>query len=422
MPEPEQPKQFETEDRGGGAPLYYGARISLFFGALFLIYGVFVPYLPVWLDSRGLSPTEISVVVAGPFLVRLVFTPAVAGFADRLGNYRLVVVMLAWSGLAFVLLLSQMHGFWLIFIVAIVCLISTTTMMPLTETIAVTGVRTAGLDYGRMRLWGSVTFIAGNLLGGLFIYSYGAPIAIWLIAMASGLGVLCAHLLPGPPPRLATTASEPFDWRKLMPVEFLRSRVFVIFLVAIGCLHGAHATFYTFGALHWEAQGLSAAWVGTLWAIGVTAEVILFAYSAALSQRFGPLGLIILGACASVFRWTIMAFDPPLAILIPLQVLHAFTFGASHVGAILFITRAVPQSSMGRAQALVAVIAAGLGVALVGLASGPIYSAYGGYAFLLPALLGVVGAIAAIGVLKTWDGERILSDDAFSPKAPAPAD
>lgn len=403
-------------------PSFYGARISLFFGALFLIYGFFVPYLPVWLDSRGLTPTEISIVVAAPFLVRLIFTPAVAALADRLGNYRRVVASLAWSGLAFVLLLSQMHGFWLILIVAIACLLATTTMMPLTETIAVTGVRTAGLDYGHMRLWGSVTFIAGNLLGGLFINAYGAPVAIWLIATASGLGVLCAHLLPGPPPKPDASAPAPFDWRKLVPVEFFQSRVFVFFLIAIGCLHGAHATFYTFGALHWEAQGLSAAWVGTLWAVGVTAEVILFAFSASLSQRFGPVGLILLGASASVVRWAIMAFDPPLAILLPLQILHAFTFGASHVGAILFISRAVPQSGMGRAQALMAVIAAGLGVSLVGLVSGPIFAAYGGYVFLLPASLGVIGGLAAIGVLKTWNGDRILPETAFSPKAPAEAD
>ena len=39
--------------------------------------------------------------------------------------------------------------------------------MPLTETIAVCGVRTAGLDYGRMRLWGSLTFIVVDFVGGV---------------------------------------------------------------------------------------------------------------------------------------------------------------------------------------------------------------------------------------------------------------
>ncbi len=143
------------------------------------------------------------------------------------------------------------------------------------------------------------------------------------------------------------------------PVRLLRSRLFVVFLLAIGCVHGAHATFYTFGALHWQSQGLSAAWVGALWAIGVTAEVLLFAFSAPLVRRFSPVELIVAGAAASVLRWSVMAFNPPLALLVPLQTLHALTYGAAHLGAILFITRAVPQPGMGSAQSFYAVVAAG---------------------------------------------------------------
>ena len=46
--------------------------------------------------------------------------------------------------------------------------------MPLIETVAMTGVRTAGLDYGRMRLWGSITFIVANFVGGWLIEALGA--------------------------------------------------------------------------------------------------------------------------------------------------------------------------------------------------------------------------------------------------------
>ena len=62
-----------------------------------------------------------------------------------------------------------------------------------------------------------------------------------------------------------------------------------------------------------------------------------------------------------------MAFDPPLGVLVPLQLLHALTYGAAHLGAILFITRAVPHKGMGSAQAFYAVIAAGLVLGIVGL-------------------------------------------------------
>ena len=74
-----------------------GCAYRLFFGALFLAYGVIVPYFPVWLDARGLDPLQISTVTAAPLFIRLLVTPAIGLLADRLGNYRLVIVTLAWA-------------------------------------------------------------------------------------------------------------------------------------------------------------------------------------------------------------------------------------------------------------------------------------------------------------------------------------
>ena len=69
-----------------------------------------------------------------------------------------------------------------------------------------------------------------------------------------------------------------------------------------------------------------------------------------------------------------MAFDPPLALLVPLQTLHALTYSAAHLGAILFITRAVPPKGQGSAQAFYAVMAAGVILGIVGLISGALYA------------------------------------------------
>ena len=277
-----------------------GVRISLFFGALFLAYGVVVPYFPVWLDARGLDPLQISTVTALPLFVRLLVTPSIGLLADRLGNYRLVIVTLAWGALALIAGLSLVSGYVPILVIGVAFLLANGTMLPLIETVAVGGVRTQGLDYGRMRLWGSITFIIANFVGGIAIEALGGGFALWLIAFAAVSTIAAAHALPPPPVTVRATAVERVDWRASSPARLLQSRLFILFLIAIGCTHGAHATFYTFGALHWQAQGLPAAWVGTLWAIGVFAEVVLFALSAPVVRRFGPAELIVAGAAASV--------------------------------------------------------------------------------------------------------------------------
>lgn len=410
------------------------------FGALFLAYGVVVPYFPVWLDARGLDPLQISTVTAAPLFIRLLVTPGVSLLADRLGNYRLVITALASTALSMLLVLTVVSGYGPILIIGVAFLLANGTIMPLVETVAVRAVRAEGLDYGRMRLWGSVTFIVANFVGGIAIEAWGGEVALWLMMAASaamiGASLLLTRTPAHPAPRQGAkstppqadpqAATGPTDdgsasaaarprWRHTSPARLLGSRLFVLFLIAIGCTHGAHATFYTFGAIYWQSQGMPAVWVGTLWAIAVSAEVLLFAYSAPFVRRIGPAGLIVTGAAASVVRWTAMAFDPPLAVLVPLQALHALTYGASHLGAILFIARAVPHHGMGSAQAFYSTVAAGLMVGTVGLISGALYTRLGGEVFFVPAVVAAVGLVAGLMLLRGWNGHPLWDDGRTSP-------
>jgi PPP family 3-phenylpropionic acid transporter len=305
--------------------------------------------------------------------------------------------------------------------------VAVATIMPLTETVAVAGVKSAGLDYGRMRLWGSLAFIGIGLLGGALIDRLGAAIGIWLIVAGAAATVVAGHGLP----RLSETHSIGPErgnrGRGLISEEaakLVESPVFLVFLLAAGAVQGAHAMFYTFGVLNWRAQGISTAWIGTLWAIGVTAEVLLFAYSGAAVRRLGPVLLLISGCAGAVLRWAIMSLNPPLALLLPLQLLHALTYGASHLGAIHFIARAVPEGAAGTAQALYATVAAGLMMGGATLVSGPLYAGFGGRAYLAMSLLAAAGLAASLIVLRHWSGGPLwpalpVAADA-SPKAPEP--
>jgi PPP family 3-phenylpropionic acid transporter len=387
-----------------------GVRIASFFGALFLAYGVVVPYFPVWLHSRGLDPFQISTITAAPLFLRTLVTPSIGLLADRLGDYRAVIMGLAWGAFAMILGLGLACGYLPILVLGVAFLMMNGTMVPLIETVAVRAVRSDGLEYGRMRLWGSMTFIVANFIGGIAIEALGGGVALWMMGAAALVTVAAGYALP----RASGTGPAPvrgrIDWRSSGPARLLRSRLFVLFLIAIGCIHGAHATFYTFGALYWQSQGLPAAWVGALWGIGVFAEVLLFAFSAPVVRRFGPLQLITIGAAVSVLRWTAMAFDPPLSVLVPLQVLHALTYGATHLGAILFITRAVPHAAMGTAQAFYSTIAAGLVLGIVGLISGALYGSIGGLVFLVPAVVSAIGLVAAVLLLRGWHGATLWGD------------
>ena len=119
--------------------------------------------MPLWLKGQGLSVGQIAIITATPYILRDLVTPAVAFYADRTANHRRTIIMLAWIGVAATLALSQTSGFWPILILAVAASIAMTTTMPLTEVIALHGMKTTGYDYGRVRLWGSLTFVVANV-------------------------------------------------------------------------------------------------------------------------------------------------------------------------------------------------------------------------------------------------------------------
>lgn len=384
----------------------FAGRVALFYAALFVIYGVHLPFLPVWLDWRGLSPSEIAAITSAPFFLRLAVTPAAALVADRSDSHRGIVVMSSWACIAFAILMGLADGFWPIFVTAVAFHIASSTIMPLTETLAVRGVKAANLDYGRMRLWGSLSFIAIGMIGGALMDRFGPPAVVWLLILGSAATAWAAHLLPRPVPRSGEAGSTPTR-RSLIGADaarLVRTPLFIVFLLAAGLVQAAHATFYTFGALHWKSQGISTLWIGVLWAIGVLAEVLLFAYSRVLVERFGPVKLIVSGCAAAIVRWLAMMADPPLTMLAPLQLLHALTYGATHIGAMHFLGRAVPESAAGTAQALYATMATGVLMGGVTLASGPLYAAFGGGLYALPAVLGAISLVLCLRLQSRWQG------------------
>ena len=385
----------------------FGFQVSLLFAAVFVSAGTQLPYLPVWLDWVGLSPRQIAVIAAAPMIVRVAVTPAIAFAADRSGDHRRFLIVLAWSGLAAVLALAQCASFGPILLLTLLFAVAGSTNMALAETVAMRGVTRDGLDYGRMRLWGSLSFIAATFCGGLVVDRFGPPAVVWLVAIGVALTALAAHGLDrrlgpighGDTPKAATVQPR---IRLADALGLLRSRLFLTFLLAVGAVQAAHAAFYAFGTLHWLAQGISSGWAGALWAIGVGVEIGLMAFSKAAVRRIGAVELIVLGAAASVVRWLAMGLDPPLPALVLLQALHGLTYGATHIGAFYLLAQTVAERHAGTAQALYAATTAGIAMGGAMLLSGQLYAAHGGRTYWAMAAIAAVGLGASVALRNAW--------------------
>jgi PPP family 3-phenylpropionic acid transporter len=238
-------------------------------------------------------------------------------------------------------------------------------------------------------MWGSAAFIVGSFGAGVLLDVAAARDLIWLIVAAAVIAAAAACALKP----LAPHAGSAPELVVSSPGGVWRDPAFLAAALAASLIQASHAVYYGFSALDWRAAGLDGAAIAALWALGVAAEIVLFAISGRLP--IAPTTLLMVGAAGAVVRWGAMAFDPPAILLPPLQCLHALTFGASHLGALGFIARTTPPKLGATAQGYLAV-ALGLVMAASMALAGVLYARWGSLAYWAMALLAVAGGVCAL--------------------------
>lgn len=372
-------------------------RMALFYTASFLVVGIQTPFWPVWLAGRGFGPQQISLIFAAAIWARVVATPALGALADRLGRRRAVMLALATVSLGAYAGMWSVAGFGVVLALNLVADTAQSALMPLGDAATLAAVRNEGADYGRIRVWGSISFIVTAAGSGLLLATAmpsevgGNAILVLMLAAAAVLLVACCAV-----PQALGARGGAARWAGLL--RLAADRRFWLFTATAAALQSSHQLFYGFGTLYWRSLGFSDAVIGGLWAEGVVAEIVLFWFGGPLAARLGPLGLMALSGGAGIVRWSLMGLAPGLGAAALLQLLHAFTFGANHLGAMYFMARTVPPATAASAQSLYAGLSNGIGSGLVMLAAGRLYAEFGGEAYLFMAMLSAAG-LAGVAVL-----------------------
>jgi PPP family 3-phenylpropionic acid transporter len=276
---------------------------------------------------------------------------------------------------------------WLLACIALWC-VFWSAALPLMEatTLDHLGGRTG--DYGRIRLWGSVGFVAAVVGVGWILDRVEIRILLWVVA-GTLVGILaCVRGVP-------EVRHDPAGARESDIVRVLRRPEVVALIAASMLMALAHGPYYTFFSIHLVAQGYSKTAVGWLWAIGVLAEIAVFAALPWFYRVFSAQTLLVASFALTVVRFLLIAWASHIsALLLVAQVLHAASFGVFHSAALASVHRLFEGGSRARGQALYSSLSFGLGGTLGGLGSGVAWEHWGAAATFSAAagcaLLGLV--------------------------------
>jgi MFS transporter, PPP family, 3-phenylpropionic acid transporter len=363
-------------------------RLAVFYAALFVALGVQVPFLPLWLAAKGLDATLIGIVLSLPMIVRVLAIPLATRGADRHDALHTVIVIASGMAVLGYGALGLAEGVVAITLAYALASAFFTPLIPLADAYALRGLSHIGRAYGPVRLWGSAAFIVGTFAAGLLLDVIATRDLIWIMVATLAMTTAAAFALSP----LTVRDGSP---GKRLPFarDLLRDPALLAAAAAASLIQASHAIYYGFSALDWTTAGFDGVAIGALWALGVVAEIALFAISGRLS--IAPTTLLMLGGAGAVIRWGAMAFDPPPALLPPLQCLHAFSFGATHLGAVGVVARRAPVELAATAQGYFAV-ALGLVMAAAMGVSGVLYARWGSFAYGAMALAAVAGGLFAV--------------------------
>ena len=371
-------------------------RLAGFYAAYFLAIGIYLPYWPLWLNGEGLDPAEIGWVLAAAFWVKVAAQPTIARIADWRGRTRGLTTGLMVLSAAGFALLAGTDGFWPILVIAGITAACYQPVLPVMESVVLRRVKDHALDYGRVRLWGSVTFIIGTMGIGWWIEGGTALSVAWIMAGTMGLVAVACALTPNNPAQPSTTRGA------TGLVKLFLTPVFVVFLLASALINTSHAVLYGFATLHWQDLGHGETLIGLFWAIGVVAEIALFAVAGRYRDKLGAVPLLMLAALGGTVRWPLLAITEGAVGLIAIQTLHGLTFGAGHLGAMAFLSRAIPAELSATGQSLYYALIGGVVAGCMFPPAGELYARLVADAFLVMGALSAAGFVCAVWLSQIW--------------------
>lgn len=378
-------------------------RLSAVYFAYHAAIGIFTPYFARWMEGLGHGALAISSLFALWYGTRIFGPPLFAHFARGSARPKTWLLGGLWASTLFYLGFFGADQLWLLALSMAAFSLCYNAILPQLEAFTLAGLGPRKHDYGRVRLWGSLGFIAMAVGYGWLLQHDKAPDLPWVMGAGILATALITHALP-PQKRLDTDPppSQAGLW------ELLRRPGVAAFIAVVMLTQISFGTYYLFFTLQLERHGHATDVVGQLWGLGVVAEILLFMYAGSLLRRVSAARTLQIAIAVTVLRWLCIALLPQsLLLMVLVQLAHAIGFGAFHVACMQRLVELFPEQDRLGAQSLMYSLGSGMGGVLGALIAGALWKQGGGA--LAFATAAAVASLALLPALRRYGGESRYS-------------
>ncbi|MBT8373063.1 MAG: MFS transporter, partial [Deltaproteobacteria bacterium] len=316
------------------------SQYFLYFGVL----GIFLPYFNLYCYHLGFSGLQIGGMSALRSVALVVFPLIWGALADRFHTRRPIYILCNFVSTSIWVLFLLTGEFWPMLIITAFYGMFYAPIISFLEAVTMDALGAAKKSYGRIRAWGSISFIVMVLLLGKIIDLYSVDIILVLILAGSlMLSVISVGIpaIQAPKKDLLTPGAG----------SLLEKRV-IVFLFCAFLMLVSHGAYYGFFSIHLANMGFGTTFIGISWALASTAEILVMIKSDKIFNRFSLENVLFFSFLVAVVRWMILFFAQSATLILMSQILHAVTYGTFHMASILYIDRLAPEKAKTLGQAV----------------------------------------------------------------------
>jgi nucleoside transporter len=370
----------------------------------YVVWGAWLPLMGNYLRSLKFSETvEIPAILAATPAIASVLALFVGGqIADRYLAGEKVLLICHAAAAALMFAMGTQTGFVPFLALLMLWQLFYVPTLSVTNSIAFQNLAGREREFGRVRLWGTIGWIAASwpyvlLLNGKTPAETEKALATIFVVSGIASAALAAFsfALPKTPPKKGSSdAAAPLKALKLLAVP-----AFAVLFVVTLMDATVHQAYFQFTGTFLAKAGLAERWIPVAMSIGQIAEILTMATLAFFLKRLGWRKIMIFGILGHAARFFVFALGEPLSLMIGINILHGFCYAFFFATVYIFVDEFFPRDSRASAQSLFNLLIVGIGP-LGGFLWGALASANSTTAgvdfhrfFLYPAGLAVVAAL-----------------------------
>ncbi|OTG80769.1 MFS transporter [Acinetobacter sp. ANC 4558] len=349
-------------------------KLGGFYFFYYSIVGTFMPYWSLYLEHQGFSFQDIGFLSSIALITRF-FAPMVWGWiADKSGKRMLLVRIATWmEACIWFLIFIIPNNFQSIALLMFIFSFFQNAILAQFEGVTLFWLGDQRAEYyGKVRKWGSIGFIVAVFVIGLIFEVIALSWLPILLLCISFLAFIWSFSIKEP----TEAPKSQKNLESILPI--LKKPVVAAFFAIEFILLFSHAPFYSFYSNFLAQEGFNTSQIGLLWAVGVIAEIMMFAYANIFIQKFSFRYLVLTCLILTGIRWIIVGvFASHFMVQFFAQMIHAFSFGLFHLLAMQVIFRNFNLAQQGRGQAFYSTVW-GMSVASGSILAGTYWSILSG--------------------------------------------